>query len=223
MNKLSDLRPQTLLPTLAASAALALGGLACAKTQGDGYHPKADVPENHARVHKPEYRGGEVQEGKLEQPDPQADIERGDPPERVDAAWSDPVGDPPSWRDSEVVITKVVVEACGIELAKAHFPYDSAKLNDLAKAMFAQVAECFDDGALAGRELEIVGFADPRGSDEYNKKLGKSRAESVAEVLTNNGLSDDHIEVISKGESQAHEDTPSMWPADRRVELRVEE
>ncbi len=62
---------QTISTILGLSAGLCLLAAGC--TPQMGYHPESDVPENHARVHKPDYRGGEVERGELQPVDPQAD------------------------------------------------------------------------------------------------------------------------------------------------------
>lgn len=195
-----------------------LASLAACKPR-QGYHPD-EVPENHAEVHQPAYRGGEVEHGELDEPDPQADIESAEPPGRVGAAWSDPDGVP--IEVTAVVIDVGLADACGIDKAKAFFEYDSAKLDAEARQTVAEIAACFDEGPLDGQALEIIGHADPRGTDAYNEKLGRSRAQSVADVLMNNGLSKRRLEVESHGEEHAHEDA-DKWPRDRRVDLRVGE
>lgn len=183
-----------------------------------GYHPHSDVPENHAEVHKPEYRGGEIDHGELDPVDPQDDVVHGEPPARVGAAWSDPDGE---FRITAVVLDAGIKDACNIEMVEAYFEYDSAKLSSEARQAFADIADCFSaDGPLAGHELEVVGHTDPRGSDSYNRELGKDRATSVADVLLDNGMREAQLEVESRGESTAHLD-PDVWPKDRRVELHI--
>ncbi|NVB41278.1 OmpA family protein [Pseudenhygromyxa sp. WMMC2535] len=119
-----------------------------------------------------------------------------------------------------VVVDAGIIEACGIQSNNAYFDYDSAKLDPATRALLSEIADCFDDGPLAGEGLELIGHADPRGSDEYNLELGESRAQSVARVLIANGMSPTHVEVESQGEALAHED-PERWPEDRRVDVRL--
>ena len=72
----------------------------------------------------------------------------------------------------------------------------------------------------ARKELELVGYTDPRGTDEYNKELGLMRAESVAKCLRDHGVQPTQLEINSMGEAVASPDT-SEWPRDRRVDVRV--
>ncbi|PRQ05986.1 OmpA family protein [Enhygromyxa salina] len=132
--------------------------------------------------------------------------------------WSDP--DKVPVQITAVVVDVGLADLCGIERAKAYFEYDSAKLTAEGEQIVAGIAACFDDGPLKGQTLQIVGHTDPRGSDAYNEQLGKSRAETVAEVLREHGVAKRRVETESVGEKQAHPD-PDMWPRDRRVELRV--
>jgi outer membrane protein OmpA-like peptidoglycan-associated protein len=51
----------------------------------------------------------------------------------------------------------------------------------------------------------VSGYADPRGSKEYNTALSKDRAESVAAVLTNAGLDKDRVVIEALGANGASE------------------
>jgi outer membrane protein OmpA-like peptidoglycan-associated protein len=53
--------------------------------------------------------------------------------------------------------------------------------------------------SMAGVKIQVSGHADPRGSRQYNTVLSKERAESVAAVLTNAGLSADRIVIEALG------------------------
>ncbi|KIG18706.1 18K peptidoglycan-associated outer membrane lipoprotein [Enhygromyxa salina] len=165
---------------------------------------------------EPEAKKPEASQPEVRRPDD--DGEPANAPAGVGADWANPDSVP--LQITAVVIDVGLADLCGIERAKAFFEYDSAKLSSEGEQIATKIAACFTDGPLKGQELRIVGHADPRGSDAYNKQLGKSRAESVAEVLFQKGVTKRRVEVESQGEAQAHED-PDKWPLDRRVELRV--
>jgi outer membrane protein OmpA-like peptidoglycan-associated protein len=57
--------------------------------------------------------------------------------------------------------------------------------------------------SMVGVKIQVSGHADPRGSGQYNTLLSKDRAESVAAVLTNAGLSADRIVVEALGADPA--------------------
>ena len=50
-----------------------------------------------------------------------------------------------------------------------------------------------------GVKIQVSGHADPRGSKEYNTALSKERADAVAVVLSNAGLSSEHIVIEALG------------------------
>lgn len=182
------------------STLLGATNLACTHRADDGHHPHSNVPENHAQVHKPKYLGGRIAYGELRE------LEPDDVPTTVTA----------------VRIDRNITDVCDIEVAKAHFGYDSARIDEETEEMLAKVADCFRFGPLMGRELDIIGHTDPRGSDEYNEELGLDRAEAVAEVVREHGLHEEQLDVDSRGEDLAHED-PDKWPQDRRVDLRLDD
>ena len=205
-------RSTSLVTRLFLPATLVTLALAC--TPDKGFHPHTHGPENHAAIHKPQYLGGEIDPGELQPVDPQANIERADPP-----AWSEGDERPPLVVTA-VVLDRGITEVCEIEQTEAYFDYDSAKLDKKTKRMLDALAACLDDGPLTGHDIEVVGYTDPRGTDAYNRELGESRAESVTRTLVESGLPRQRIETQSRGEELAHED-PDKWPTDRRVEIRL--
>jgi outer membrane protein OmpA-like peptidoglycan-associated protein len=71
--------------------------------------------------------------------------------------------------------------------------------------------------------IEIRAGADVRGSDVYNQALSKQRAEAVSKILKNEGISQDRMEVVYHGESQARypiEDSEGL-AYDRMVHLTL--
>lgn len=124
--------------------------------------------------------------------------------------------------DTEVNIGRPLSEACGLSDVKLYFPFDSAEVQNEKSDDFEPLAECLTNGKLSGRALRVVGYADPRGTQEYNEDLGKSRAENIADMLKNAGIPENKLETKSEGESEASDD-PNAWPRDRRVELYLVE
>lgn len=69
------------------------------------------------------------------------------------------------------------------EAARYHvyFKFNSAELDDEAKASLDAAAHGMDDNP---QYLGVIyGFADPRGSDDYNLQLGQRRADAVLRYL----------------------------------------
>ena len=71
-------------------------------------------------------------------------------------------------------------------------------------------------------ELEIVGHTDQDGSNEYNLKLAKQRADAVFDYLSNEGLSSEVMNRDWKGELQLliNENSSQAKESNRRVEVR---
>ncbi len=67
----------------------------------------------------------------------------------------------------------------------------------------------------------VEGHCDERGSNLYNKKLGKKRAEMVKKFLVKAGVKSSKISVVSYGENKpldlGHDE--NAWSKNRRVEI----
>ncbi|HVP00310.1 MAG TPA: OmpA family protein [Bryobacteraceae bacterium] len=77
--------------------------------------------------------------------------------------------------------------------------------------------------AHSGLNLEVDGYTDSTGSDEFNQKLSEQRASTVREFLISQGLSPDAITSRGFGKDMpvASNDTPSGRQKNRRVELVI--
>ncbi len=84
-------------------------------------------------------------------------------------------------------------------------------------------------GALAADMPEVVvrvaGYADPRGSQEYNDALSLRRAQAVAALLTAAGVPAGRIilEAHGKNEAQCEAGDVDGYALERRVSVRLEE
>lgn len=70
-------------------------------------------------------------------------------------------------------------------------------------------------------KVEVDGYADSKGTDEYNRKLSKARAQSVVDYLVKKGIAADRLVPAGRGENQPAADNTGIKPSDRKVELRV--
>jgi peptidoglycan-associated lipoprotein len=121
---------------------------------------------------------------------------------------------------ANVSISDEIRKACGITETEAFFAYDSARVRSQDKAIFTKLAKCFSEGgALAGRQMRLVGHADPRGDDDYNMLLGERRAGSVKTAVSGAGLKAGQITTTSRGEMDARGTDEESWAKDRRVEI----
>ena len=102
-----------------------------------------------------------------------------------------------------------------------YFEYDSDALGETARATLDQKLSILQ--ANSGVRLRVAGHADERGSDEYNLALGQRRAAAAKRYLTQRGVPEGQIEIISFGEERpaASGGDESAWAQNRRDEFEV--
>jgi len=155
-----------------------------------------------------------------------------DPPKPVTPSAPEPVptpvlpapppekaGDVPSR--SNINISEDIRKACGITDSEAFFAYDSANVRPQDKAILQKLAQCFSTGPLKGRQMRLVGHADPRGDEEYNMTLGNRRADNVKNAIVGAGLAGAQIATTSRGEMDATGTDEASWEKDRRVDVML--
>jgi peptidoglycan-associated lipoprotein len=120
-----------------------------------------------------------------------------------------------------VSIAADIRNACGISEAEARFAYDSASVHPEDRAILKKLAECFTGGPLRGREMRLVGHADPRGDEEYNYLLGQRRADNVKSAIVESGMPTERVSTTSRGESEATGGDEAGWAKDRRVDVML--
>jgi peptidoglycan-associated lipoprotein len=133
------------------------------------------------------------------------------PPEKV--------GDVPSR--SNINISEDIRKACGITDAEAFFAYDSANVRPQDQAIIQKLANCFATGPLKGKQMRLVGHADPRGDEEYNMSLGNRRADNVKNAIVGAGLASTQVATTSRGEMDATGTDEASWEKDRRVDVML--
>jgi peptidoglycan-associated lipoprotein len=102
------------------------------------------------------------------------------------------------------------------------FDFDHAELEPSDRDVLQQIATCVTTGPLAGRHLELVGRADPRGTEEYNLGLGTRRAGTVATYLERLGVRTAQLAETTRGALDAAGTNESGWRDDRRVDVKLE-
>jgi len=103
------------------------------------------------------------------------------------------------------------------------FPFDSALTYVQDKDQLAAFVRCLNHPSMLERKVALVGRADPRGSDDYNMKLGMQRADAIRDFLIQEGLSPDRIVSIdSEGKRDAKGQLPEYsFGYDRRTDVIV--
>lgn len=128
-------------------------------------------------------------------------------------------GDDPS--QSDINISDEIKRACGLSETEAHFAYNSANVQESDRNVLKKLADCFTTGPLKGRQMNLIGHADPRGEAEYNMILGEKRAENVSNALVKAGMPDQQVTTTSRGEMDASGTDEASWARDRRVDINL--
>jgi len=136
---------------------------------------------------------------------------------------AEPVTPPPAQPppSTGVSIDEEILTKCHVKGGKLFFEFDKSNLSACDLTTINDVAGCLSNGPLKGKKLEIIGFADSRGNNEYNTKLGESRAQAVEDYLVKMGTPKENLTTSSKGESDAKGTEVVGWAYDRRVELHL--
>ena len=102
-----------------------------------------------------------------------------------------------------------------------YFEFDKSALTDSGKKLLDRKIVVMN--ANPKLQIQIEGHTDERGSSEYNVALGNQRAASVKRYLTQHGIADGRITIISYGEEKpaqnGHDET--SWSQNRRAEFVI--
>jgi peptidoglycan-associated lipoprotein len=120
---------------------------------------------------------------------------------------------------SAINIDPAILKACGLKDDSAHFAFDSSRVRPEDDRTLGAVATCFTTGPLKGRQLRLVGRADPRGDSEYNVVLGQARADAILQFVSSKGLPRTQTASTSRGAMDATGTDAAGWLEDRRVDL----
>lgn len=106
-------------------------------------------------------------------------------------------------------------------MAPIYFDFDSDALSADATAALDMKLRILNANSQV--RLRIAGHADERGSDEYNLALGQRRAAAAKRYLTQRGIADDRIEIISYGEERpaVQGSDESAYSQNRRDEFEI--
>lgn len=106
-------------------------------------------------------------------------------------------------------------------LGDAFFDYDRAELTEAARTALTTDADWLRKWT--GVRIMVEGHADERGTNEYNLALGETRAAAVRRYLSDLGIDNARITIVSKGEEQPfctlHEE--DCWFENRRAHFII--
>ncbi len=101
-----------------------------------------------------------------------------------------------------------------------YFDFDNSKLSEVSKNTLFNF---LDKNKKKLSRYIIFGHTDTKGSSKYNMNLSIKRAESVKEILLDQGIAPNDISILGKGENDLAIDTPdnTKHPANRRAEVKI--
>jgi iron complex outermembrane receptor protein len=103
------------------------------------------------------------------------------------------------------------------------FDFNKSDLTPQAVTIVDQAAH--NAGPMKVTKLEVTGHTDTVGSDAYNMRLSRRRAESVAAQLEKDGIPSSEIEIVAKGKRDLLVPTADgvKEPQNRRVQIVYED
>jgi len=120
-----------------------------------------------------------------------------------------------------IAISYDVRQACGLADIDAYFAFDSDHVRVRDKRVLRTIADCFVSGALKGREMSLIGHADPRGSDNYNLALAGRRADNVKIIIVAESMNANRVSTTSRGDMDATGTNEATWAKDRSVDVAL--
>jgi len=88
-----------------------------------------------------------------------------------------------------------------IKNVKIYFDYDKAALREDATAILDDAVKTLNKNPQA--DILITGNCDSRGTEAYNEKLGRKRADSVKKYMLDNRIPEERIRIVSRGKLDA--------------------
>jgi outer membrane protein OmpA-like peptidoglycan-associated protein len=99
------------------------------------------------------------------------------------------------------------------------FRTDEASLADTTGSRLYELATTLS--AMPGIQVQLDGFADERGDEQYNQELSEQRVEFIRDQLVAAGVDASRITASAHGESPAQDDTVDSYALERRVSLKL--
>lgn len=131
-------------------------------------------------------------------------------------------------KDTVKVISKDTVKVTTISFSNILFEYDKAAINNEFKSELDKVAAYLKD-ADTKKKIEVGGYTDSKGSDEYNLALSKRRASAIVSYLATKGVKKNRMKAVGYGETKSiapnensdGSDNPDGRAKNRRTEIVI--
>ncbi len=103
------------------------------------------------------------------------------------------------------------------------FDFNKAEIRDESRPVLDEAVSSLRENP--GVSLEVAGYTDSVGGEEYNQALSIRRAEAVYRYLVNRGIAPERMKVVGYGETRpvADNSTEAGRAQNRRVELQVQQ
>ncbi|MDD5668575.1 MAG: OmpA family protein, partial [Candidatus Omnitrophica bacterium] len=88
-----------------------------------------------------------------------------------------------------------------IKNVKIYFNFNKTDIRDDASSILNEAVRALNKNPKA--DILITGNCDTRGSETYNEKLGRRRADAVKQYILDKGIAEDRIKIISRGKLDA--------------------
>jgi outer membrane protein OmpA-like peptidoglycan-associated protein len=123
------------------------------------------------------------------------------------------MGDADVIREGEAIVIKFKEQVL--------FAYDRSDLNANAKTSLDKLRTTLLK--YPETNITIIGHTDSKGTKQYNQTLSETRANTVANYTSQNGIDKNHLTAIGKGETDpiATNDTEEGSASNRRVEFVI--
>jgi outer membrane protein OmpA-like peptidoglycan-associated protein len=99
------------------------------------------------------------------------------------------------------------------------FRTDEAVLADTTGSRLHELATTL--ASMPAIRVQLDGFADERGDEQYNQKLSEQRVAFIRDQLVAAGVDTSRITATAHGESPAQDDTVDSYALERRVSLKL--
>jgi len=130
---------------------------------------------------------------------------------------------------------RVIEKTLSLDLAAdTLFKFNGSTLNDLlpkGRQEVLNVASQISNNFVSVSQIKLTGHTDRLGSDSYNLQLGQNRANTVRNLLVQNGVSENNISTSSAGKNQPvtngcfdvkqREELKACLQPDRRVSVEI--
>ena len=101
------------------------------------------------------------------------------------------------------------------------FDLDSSQLKEEDMSLLNNLAKAMKNDRLTSMKFKVEGHTDTQGSFQYNLRLSQSRAESVIQYLTANGIENDRLIGEGKGFTDLRLPNNPKSAENRRVTFTV--